>query len=180
MVKITSNRPWLLEERQQCIEMANAGFSGSEIAAKLDRPRNAVIGLLHRAGVPLLGHLRNKDVPKKVQVPKPRIIVRAKTPKPKVVAHYVPEPEQPLPDIKPIVRSEYGPTSFTDGRYDQCQWVSHVATNDRPAIICGQAVKKIGCRWCAEHYDIVYIPRSAHKRVIGAMEYGWKGPSARK
>jgi len=180
MVKIIDSRPWTPEERQECIRLANESFSGSEIAAKLNRKRNSVIGYLHRAGVPLQGHTRNKPVQKKVHIPKPKIIVRPKTPSPKVVAPYVPPPEKPLPEIKPNSRGKYGPTPFIDGRFDQCQWVTHIATNSRPAIICGEAVKRIGCRWCAEHYDIVYIPRSAHKRVIGAMEYGWKGPSVKK
>jgi len=166
--------PWTSADREKCLRLAMDGCSGSEIAKELGRPRNAIIGILHRAGVPLLGHLRAKaeKPPRAPSLPKPRARVKPPTSLPKPPQPLKPEP--PMPEIKPKKRGEYGPTSFTETRLDQCMWVTHASRNNNRAIVCGEAVKKIGCRWCAEHYSIVYLPPSDRKQAVRAMDYGAK------
>ena len=165
------NNTWSKVDREKCFQLARDGLSGSEIGRILNRPRNSIIGALHRAGIPLTGHLREKPERVARTPPKPRIRVKSKPviSKPKPPQPLKPEP--PIPDVKAKQRGEYGPTSFTDTRLDQCMWVTHASRDNNRAIVCGEAVKKIGCRWCSEHYAIVYLPPLERKKTIKSMDY---------
>jgi hypothetical protein len=154
---------WTDEERRICIELAKEGWSGSQIAARVGRKKNSVVGFLFRAGVRLLGNV-NKT-PKDPSAKPPR--------KRKPFSPAVRAEEIVVPIIKPERREGFGPVPFIEGRFDQCQWITEDSTKTTPAMICGEAVTKFGCRWCKEHYDIVFVPRSAHKKIVGQMDYAW-------
>jgi len=167
------NRPWTEEEREKCIALAKEGLSGSRIAAILNRRRNSIVGFLFRRKVPLMGNTKtNSDAPKK---PKPTF-PRASKPKEKSVEGVSKPPTMiVLPIIKPKKTEGYGPVSMLYVRPDQCKWVIDEATNDSRAIYCGEPIKKEGCSWCADHYKIVFVPRSEMRRPDSKPNYnGWK------
>jgi hypothetical protein len=173
------NRPWTEDEKVRCVELARSGLSGSQIAAQLGRRRNSIVGFLFRKKVPLMGNSNVKsDAPKKTRKPRHKqspvhpFGLPPSEPKPPTIVE--------LPVIKPKKTEGYGPSSMLHARPDQCKWVIEEATDGKRAIYCGEPIKKEGCSWCLDHYKIVYIPRSEHKKVIGAFEFGWKKIGASK
>ena len=173
------NRPWTEDEKIRCIELARSGLSGSQIAARLGRRRNSIVGFLFRKKVPLMGNTKaNPNAPKKTRKPRHKQVpmhpfgLPPSEPKPPTIVE--------MPIIKPKKTEGYGQASILDARNDQCKWVVKDATNERMAIYCGEPVKKEGCSWCIDHYKIVFIPRSEHKRVIGAFDFAWKKLGAAK
>lgn len=165
------NKIWTQAERDKCIELAKEGWSSTSIGARIGRKRNSVIGFLFRSGVPLMG---NKNLPPKVTTKKERVGPRARVkPFNPVITHPQPEPEL-TSSIKQPVKSGYGYTKFVDGRFDQCQWIVQTATVDKPTMICGDPVKNFGCRWCKDHYRIVYVPRTDQKKLVPIAEFNWK------
>ena len=115
-------------------EMHAAGATALEIAIKLGRTRNSVIGFIHRAGLAR---------PKPVKQP-----AQPKQPKPKA---------KPKPlFIKPIIEIDIPKQTtlfvFTSKR--QCKYIEGEA-NGIDTRVCGNRTIE-GTSWCFEHHALVY------------------------
>ena len=153
---------WKPEEAEIAIRMFKDGKAASEIGMVLHKSRSAVMGFLHRQGVKRGVQVKNVN-----QRP-------AKKNKPSVP--FVKSTEKPLDNILVFPANPKGApmgrTPFLKAGPYQCRWV----TESSPAFICGEEVVRPGCSWCAEHYAIVFIPRSETRKVANAYEFGWKKP----
>jgi len=162
-------RTWTEEEKQKCIELAESGLSGGQIAVILKRPRNSIVGFLFRRKVALNGGRKRSSSKPHQKISENKRVVQRRPPQP-------PKPkEEPVPVSMPIVRPEgYKPVRFLDSRFGQCMWIMDETVPIKDRMICGEPTKDATCSWCKEHFPVVFIPRSQHKRVIKAFDYGFK------
>lgn len=132
---------WSDEEVEQIKAWWAAGVSAGEIAKRLDgKTRSAVLGKLHRIGVPQ--RVQNLSrVPK--SKPKKRKLVVKKTrqnprPKPKTQRAF-------LWDQEPVSSN---PVTLLDRRPDQCAWP--ISKEGEPFMMCG-GPKAPGSSYCRHH-----------------------------
>jgi hypothetical protein len=137
--KFVTSAIWPDEHRRILLEMHEKGATILDIAIKLNRTKNSIIGYIHRAGL-------SNSRPKKPALRVPR--------KPQVVE------EKPVKQlfVKPII--EVQPPKQTTGvlfvytNNRQCKWVQG-EPNAENTRVCGKR-SMAGKSWCAEHFALVY------------------------
>lgn len=134
---------WSQQHRDTAIQMANEGYTASQIAAKIKRSRNSVIGFLHRHKIKL-GIINKHHKPKNLPPP-PR--------KPRPVKKVV-FPEKPI-DINPI--------PFLSSRMFQCKFIIKEDTDPWKTMCCGKPTQTGS--WCNYHRTIVFKPRETRQNV---------------
>ena len=132
--KFVTSAIWPDKHKEILKEMHSKGATALEIAIKLNRTRNSVIGFIHRAG------LSKPKTPKQPAQPK----------QPKVKAK-----PKPL-FIKPIIQIDIPKQTtlfvFTNKR--QCKYIEGEA-NGIDTRVCGNRTIE-GTSWCFEHHALVY------------------------
>lgn len=134
------NRAWSQRDHEAMLKLAASGLSGSEIANRMTErlrfpvSRNAVIGRLHRAGLPL-----GKQVDVAPSVPR----VRAARPKPA---------PKPKPVVQPVVKrrcDDVATVALLDLQPHHCKWP--VGDPGAPGFgFCGDT-RIDGTPYCAGH-----------------------------
>jgi len=134
---------WSQQHRDTAIQMANEGYTGSQIAAKIKRSRNAVIGFLHRQGIKL-GKTNEHHKPKA----KP-VTPRKRPSRPKVVVL-----EKPL---------KINDITFLSSRLFQCKFITTEDPDPWKTMCCGKETQSGS--WCNYHRAIVFKPREIRPHV---------------
>lgn len=125
---------WSQKERDTAIQMAGDGYTARQIAEKLKRSKNSIIGFLHRNKIQL--RTTNKYHKPKNVAPKPRPI-------PKLV-----QPEKPI-EIKHV--------SLMEVRTFQCRYIVQESRDPWQVLCCG--AETIYKSWCKAHHKIVFRPK---------------------
>jgi hypothetical protein len=130
---------WPDEHRRILLEMHQKGCSILEIAVRLNRTKNSIIGYIHRAGL-------SNSRPKKQanRVPRAPQVIQEKPAKPLFV--------QPIVEVKPPEQTKGVLFVFTSNR--QCKWVVG-EPNAEHTRVCGKRTLE-GKSWCYEHHALVY------------------------
>ncbi len=144
---------WTEERVQTLRKLWTEGLSANQIAKQLacGFSRNAVIGKVHRLGLP--GRATPPRPTKTVRVTRPRAVPTA--PRLRTVA-------PPRPAKAPII--EVTPKLREDGRLETVQTISsrqcrypYGDPNEASFGFCGHSCKK-DSQWCADHRLLVYQP----------------------
>ena len=128
---------WPDKHKEILREMHAAGHTALDIAIKLNRTRNSVIGFIHRSGL-------SNSRPKKpaIKTPKPPQQLKPKQPK-KIF-------------IKPIIEVDMPKHTtlfvFTNNRH--CKYIAD-EPNGIDTRVCGSRTVE-GTSWCFEHHALVY------------------------
>ena len=138
--KFVTSAIWPDKHKEILKEMHAAGATALEIAIKLGRTRNSVIGFIHRSGL-------SKNRPKKQPPPK---------------AERKPQVAKPAPVhklfTKPIVEVEKPKTTdgvmFVFATNRNCKYIAGDPDGANTRI-CGKR-SMTGKSWCAEHFALVY------------------------
>jgi GcrA cell cycle regulator len=134
------SRSWPSEQLDALRALWASGKSASVCAEQLGgRTRNAVIGMVHRLGLPkrqtrVGGRVYGPAQPPKPKAPRPALPARVGPP----VVVYAPLPRsaawEQLPGTQPV--------GLTDLGASMCRWP---VTVDRPWLFCGAAADKVYC-----------------------------------
>jgi hypothetical protein len=149
-----SSNPWS-EDHKNILREFWESEAPSQIATRVGKTRNAVIGMAWRLGLKPKarsggGNQRDKT--------RPRIRVKEWIP----LWQFAPrpletqQPPAPVPSLPPIA-----PIPFLDSTYSQCKAVVDGKGPDGLALVCGQPIQE-GTRysWCREHHaKYTYIRR---------------------
>ena len=125
---------WSQHERDTAKQMALNGYTARQIAEKLKRSKNSIIGFLHRNKIQLSA--TNKYHKPKNVAPKPR-------PKPKLV-----QQEKPI-EIKHV--------SLMEVRTFQCRYIMQESKDPWQVLCCG--AETIYKSWCKKHFKVVFRPK---------------------
>lgn len=163
---------WSDVHRDRAIKLWREGQSATQIAMTLckeGRPgtsRNAVIGILHRAGMSDSG--RKKPAPvrpagvRKPAAPARPAVVAAPAPLPEPVVVRAPEPDPSPPDGAPVTVLNVGPR--------HCRWP--IGDPLEPGFhFCGKE-RAPGRPYCAEHAAIAYVKvpdKKASRRALDSL-----------
>lgn len=128
---------WSPKERDTAIQMAQEGYTGSQIAQHLKRSRNSVIGFLHRSKI---------DLGKTNKAHRPRPVVSKPKPPPS-------KPKAVQTEI-PIVSNEI---PLMEARMFQCKFITKENINPFQIMCCG--AETVYKSWCSKHFKIVFRPR---------------------
>ena len=138
MARFITSAIWPDKHKEILREMHSKGATILEIATKLGRTKNSIIGFIHRSG---LSNNRPKNIP--IKAKKPEFVVKEK-------------PKQIF--VKPIIEIER-PKS-TDGvlfvytKNRQCKWIDNEPCGLETRV-CGK-LTATGKSWCPEHHALVY------------------------
>lgn len=142
------------EERVAALQRLYAeGLTCSQIAAEIGGTRLAVIGKVHRLGLPLRGR-NSSETPHKIR--KPRVRVR------KLIL------PAPLPMPAPIVvEAEFpepkgGLIPFAETKRGRCRFIF----GDGPEWLCCPKRAVRGSSWCDEHEVVVFTPAHRSERML--------------
>ena len=157
-----NSRPWTEEERAVLMELVRAGATASQVAKKLQRSKNSVLGFSNRqfGGYRVVKpvELKPLHVPQTVQKPRKDGLSptgrSTKTLPPDVVEALIPE-AAPLPDVKPKRMMKIG-------RFE-CRYIVSNIPKDPNPLMCSAPVKGTGS-WCAHHHSMVFNPVPPKKR----------------
>jgi GcrA cell cycle regulator len=124
------------------------GFSGSVIADRLHVTRNAVIGKVHRLGLPhrAVRHCRPPNNHKQRGPYRPRRSFGASPPAPNTA---------PSESFEPVI---FEPVTLLDAGRGQCRWMQG---NDR--MCCGRQIQR-GSSYCPSHHADVWKPTPPRQR----------------
>jgi hypothetical protein len=125
---------WSQKEKDTAKQMALDGYTARQIADKIQRSRNAIIGFLHRNKIEL-GRVNKYHKPKDAP-PRPRA-------KPKLV-----EKEKPI---------EINNVSLLSVRTFQCRYIVQESKDPWQVLCCGATT--FYKSWCKQHYKIVFRPK---------------------
>lgn len=150
--KFVTSAIWPDKHKEILREMHEKGHTSLEIAIKLNRTRNSVIGFIHRSGLsqPRVKKAANR-IPKRPQELKPK------------------PPKQIF--IKPIIEVDTPKKTtlfiFTNNRH--CKYIS-----DEPkgleTRVCGNKTIS-GTSWCFEHHELVYTKKPV-LNMRGQLHHG--------
>jgi hypothetical protein len=130
---------WPDEHRKILLEMHEKGATILDIAVKLNRTKNSIIGYIHRAG------LSNSRPKKPAQrVPRKPQVIETKPVKQLFV--------QPIVEVKPPQQTTGVLFVYTNNR--QCKWVEGEPVGENTRV-CGKRTM-FGKSWCPEHFTLVY------------------------
>lgn len=148
---------WTPEEDEALLAASAKGLSCQQIADKLGRQRNGVIGRLHRlrhAGkAPLPVILTAMEAPQQIVVPPPK--PPAPKPKPAPPPKPAPAPAREEPATAPEPRHAV----ITDLAAGECRFSTKSV--GRSHFFCGAKVAEPGEVWCGFHRGLVYQNRTA-------------------
>jgi GcrA cell cycle regulator len=188
---------WPQLHKQHAIKLAEEGLSATQIASdlfetfRIVKTRNAVIGLLFRAGRSLYGQEAQLSKERRAQAAR-RANIRRRSlnpPKPKAPGRVlrgqakalkaVFAQAQPLP---PTQETDIGRVHILDLEPKHCRWVCSEPTD---GMFCG-AEKVPGLPYCSHHSQRAFQPPnvgpSQHfqltDRVIGLKGFGAKTPTS--
>lgn len=158
---------WTERQGKTAKEMAVKGYTASQIASVVKKTRNAVIGYLSRNKMKI-GEVRDVVPAKK---PNSQPIVKYKRTgvihkKIEFLRSQPPDSEKIVPKPLPV-QAYFAPKEngvgvpFLKASKGQCRFV----VQERPAFICGEPTKSIGCSWCEKHYEIVFTKPEPRQRA---------------
>jgi len=135
---------WTIDKINLLMALAKEGFTAAQIAERVHRTRNAVLGKVHRLGCKLLdlnGDKRTASTyPYKRRPPTPRVRAVKKA--------------MPAPPIAPALVESTQPCTLMDLQPDSCKW----PINDgNPFLFCG-APRIDGHPYCDHHVRKAYSP----------------------
>jgi hypothetical protein len=137
--KFVTSAIWPDEHRRILLEMHEKGATILDIAIKLNRTKNSIIGYIHRAG------LSNSRPKKPAQrVPRKPQVVEEKPVKQLFIKHII--------EVQPPKQTTGVLFVYTNNR--QCKWVQG-ESNAENTRVCGKRSMS-GKSWCAEHFALVY------------------------
>lgn len=157
---------WTEQQGKIAKQLCREGKTAAEIGIEVGKTRNAVIGYLNRNGIRMS---EAKDiVPKKnlgiqpiVKIRKIGVIHK----KIKFLQDQPPDSEKIVP--KPLrLQAYFAPKEngmgvpFLKASEGQCRFI----VQERPAFVCGEPTKHIGCSWCEKHYEIVFTKPEPRNR----------------
>jgi len=136
--KFVTSAIWPDEHRRILLEMHEKGATILDIAIKLNRTKNSIVGYIHRAG---LSNTRPKKTVVKIQR-KPQTIQ-------KNLDNFL---AQPIVEVQPPKQTTGVLFVYTNNC--QCKWVQG-EPNAENTRVCGKR-SMAGKSWCAEHFALVY------------------------
>lgn len=158
---------WSGERVQKLRDLWNAGFSASQIAARLGGvSRNGVIGKAHRIGLAKHKLAYDSDKPR-VPKERPERIFRPKTvkaaaappppkpPKPVKVAPVAPAPVMSVPKPKAFMKT------LLQLECDECKWPMN---DGGPFLFCGHQ-QHAGGAYCEYHHLVSVGPGTKSERL---------------
>lgn len=131
---------WSLKEKKTTMDMAANGHTSKEIAAALGRSRGAVIGYCARNEIKLLGASAN--VPRSVKSKKVKIVAKVKL-------------DVVYQEQQNFIFEDHVNKTFMEIKNGECKSIIGDA-NGIETLYCARPVIKVGCDWCAQHYELYY------------------------
>lgn len=158
-----NERPWTEEERAVLMDLAQAGSTATQVAARLNRSKGSVLGFAHRqfGGFSVVKPIKLKPlhVPKKVQKGRKDGLSptgrSTKSLPPEILDTVMPKFEA-LPDVKPK-------RMFKVGRFE-CKYIVSEIPKDPNPWMCGAPVKGTGS-WCPYHHSRVFNPLPPKRKL---------------
>lgn len=168
-----SRGPWTDQRLALLLHLYPQGLSCSVIAKRLGGglTRNAVIGKIHRMGLPLRGQTSQKAAAKKTG----KLFAarwRAQSPAGKAARTAAVAPRLSTEPLPPRHVTDVARVSFEDLTDEHCRFIPDSPTGPAEKQFCGLEVIP-GSVWCRAHHARVYnapVPRSYLPKIsIGRM-----------
>ncbi len=152
-------RPWSGQETDRLREMVREGLSATEIARKLDRERNSILGKIHRAkgGLGTLARSRPAGTPRNPQPSRAKAIPKARpappAPRPPALPRSLPVRREATPHHEASLPATL-PVSFVEAvdRGRCLHFVGDPLGPDGPEMpVCGAERTAAHKRYCLRH-----------------------------
>lgn len=150
------DRPWTDDEHATLVRLAAQGWSAGQIATKLHRERNAIVGRAWRSGIQLfsnrpemIARIKARTEPPVIQIGRPRQRPTATTVKRAILNRALRAPDKPIPVLRVVDSPD--PRPWSQGHYRRdCAWP-----------VSGEGADMMAC--CAPTHGDVYC--KSHKAI---------------